>query len=173
VASSSQEEFITAMPRKQYFVDLTAEEKSRLESLTRKGKTSAQEVNRARILLLAHQGCSDGGIVKALGVNISTVERLRQRFVEEGFEAALKGKPRPGGKPKLTVQQTAHLTALACSAAPAGHARWNLRLLADKMVELEIVASVSHETVRQTLKKTVSSRGVVRNGVSPAWARTS
>jgi transposase len=84
---------------------------------------------------------------------------VRQRFVEEGLESALNERPRPGQRRKLDGKQEAHLVAVACSQAPAGHARWTLQLLADKVVELEFADSISPETVRQVLKKTNSSRG--------------
>jgi len=103
---------------------------------------------------------SDEAIAEALDVNRSTVERVRIRCVEEGFEAALRPRPSRQVHPrKLDGAQEAHLIAVACSPAPKGRARWSLRLLADKLIELEIVDTVSYETVRQTLKKTNSSRG--------------
>jgi transposase len=103
---------------------------------------------------------SDEAIAEALDVNRSTVERVRTRCVEEGFEAALRPRPSRQLHPrKLDGVQEAHLVTLACSPAPNGRARWSLRLLADKVVELEIVDAISHETVRQTLKKTSSNHG--------------
>ena len=97
---------------------------------------------------------------------MATVERVRQRFVEAGLESALHERPRPGAAPKLTGQEEAHLIAVACSQPPLGRARWSLRLLADKAVELGLCDSLSHEAVRQTLKKTSSSPGKSSNGVS-------
>jgi len=103
---------------------------------------------------------SDEAIAHALDVNRSTVERVRIRCVEEGFEAALRPRPSHQLHPrKLDGAQEAHLVALACSPPPTGRARWTLRLLADRVVELEIADAISHETVRQTLKKTNSSPG--------------
>ena len=103
---------------------------------------------------------SDEAIAEALDVNRSTVERVRIRCVEEGFEAALRPRPSRQVHPrKLDGAQEAHLVAVACSPAPNGRARWSLRLLADKLVELQIVDAISYETVRQTLKKTTSSHG--------------
>src|SRR5207237_1835322 len=103
---------------------------------------------------------SDEAITEALDVNRSTVERVRIRCVEEGFEAALRPRPSRQLHPrKLDGAQEAHLIAVACSPAPKGRARWSLRLLADKLVELQIVDAISDETVRQTLKKTTSSHG--------------
>jgi transposase len=156
-----------------YIVELTEEERGRLESMLRKGKSLAREQTRARILLQASEGVKDQDIAEALKCNVRTIERLRQRFVEYGFEAALHERPRPGAEPRLDDRQTAHLVALACSAAPEGYARWTLRLLADKMVEMGIAERVSYETVRQTLKKTNLSLGSARNGVSrPRGRRT-
>ncbi len=97
-------------------------------------------------------------------VGPSTVRRVRQRFVEGGLERALNDRPRPGQRRKLDGKQEAHLVAVACSSAPQGHTRWTLQLLADRVVKLEFIDSISRETVRQVLKKTNSSRGRRRNG---------
>lgn len=140
--------------RKIYVVDLSEEEKDELESLTKKGKTSARKLNRARVLLLANEGETDKQIAKALGVGTSTVERIRKRFVEEsGLEEALNERPRPGGERKLDGKQEAYLAALACSDPPRGTKQWTMQLLADRLVELEVVDSISDETVRRTLKR--------------------
>jgi len=147
------------MPAKKYIVDLTSEERRKLLELTRKGKQSVRKVRRARILLKADEGWKDREITAALDTSSTTVERTRKRFVEGGLEKALNEDPRPGQKRKLDGRGEAHLIALACSQAPAGHSHWTLRLLADKLVELDVVDSISHETVRQTLKKTHSSPG--------------
>ncbi len=150
---------------KVYRVKLTSEERAYLEDLLSKGKAAARTLTHARILLKADEsaagpGLSDEAIAEALDVNRSTVERVRIRCVEEGFEAALRPRPSRQLHPrKLDGAQEAHLVALVCSPAPKGQVRWSLRLLADKLVELEIVDSISYETVRQTLKKTNSSRG--------------
>ena len=100
-------------------------------------------------------------------INAATVARVRKRFVEEGLEAAINDKPRPGRERKLSGRQEAHLVAIACSNAPEGHTNWTLHLLADKVVELEFAGSISLETVRQILKKTNSSRGRRKNGALP------
>jgi transposase len=140
--------------RKVYVVDLSEEEKAQLQSLTKKGKISARKLNRARVLLLANEGETDKQIAKAVGVGTSTVERIRKRFVMEGWlEGALAERPRPGGKRKLSGRQEAYLLALASSDPPEGNKRWTMQLLADKLVELEVVDSVSDETVRRTLKR--------------------
>jgi transposase len=134
-------------------------------SLLSKGKAAARTLTHARILLKADEGAAgprltDDEIADVLEVNRSTVERVRIRCVEDGFEAALRPRPSRQVPPrKLDGAQEAHLVALACSPAPKGRKRWSLRLLADTLVELEIVDDISHETVRQTLKKTRSSRG--------------
>jgi transposase len=141
--------------RKIYMVDLSEEEKAELKSLIKRGKTSARKLNRAHVLLLANEGKTDKQIAEALRVGTSTVERLRKRFVEEGgLEGALNERPRPGGQRKLTGKQEAYLLALASSDPPAeGKKRWTMQLLADRLVELEVVDSISDETVRRTLKR--------------------
>jgi transposase len=140
------------MPKKKYVVALTAEERSTLEQLVRRGKGSAHKLTRARILLQADEGLTDEEITAALDVNLATVERLRQRFVEANLEA-LNEHPRPGGQCKLSGKQEAHLIAVACTPAPSGRARWTLQLLADQVVKLGVAESIARETVRQVLKK--------------------
>jgi transposase len=147
------------MPAKKYIVDLTSEERQELLELTRKGNESVRKVRRARILLRADDGWKDKEIEVALDTSSTTIERTRKRFVEGGLEKALNEDPRPGQRRKLDGRGEAHLIALACSEAPAGHSHWTLRLLADKLVELGVVDSISHETVRQRLKKTGLSPG--------------
>ncbi len=151
---------------KKYKVTLTHEERKSLKSLIAGGKASALKLTRARILLKADVAPGgpawiDARIAEALDVDVTTVERLRQRFVEQGLEAALQRKKQdhPSRLRTLDGKAEARLIALACSAPPRGRVRWTLRLLADKLVELEVVGAVSAETVRRTLKKTSSSRG--------------
>jgi transposase len=139
---------------KRYIVDLTADERTGLLALLNAGVAPARRLTRARILLLADEGGTDQGIAAALHVHAATVERTRRRFVEGGVERALSDQPRPGGRPKLDGKQEAHLVALACSAPPEGRTRWTLRLLAERLVELEVVDTVSYETVRQALQQT-------------------
>lgn len=146
------------MPKKKYLVDLSSEERESLHQLVRRGTHSSRKVTRARILLSAADGSTDEQIVGALGTAFATVERTRKRFVEEGWEC-LNERPRRGQTPKLTGKQEAHLIAIACARPPAGHARWTLSLLADKVVELKFASSIARETVRQVLKKTNSSHG--------------
>jgi transposase len=154
------------MPQKRYLVTLTPEEREQLSGLLSAGKRSALTLARARILLKADQ--ADGGpawpddrIAEALDCGVRTIERVRQRFVERGLEAALGRKPpdRPSRERKLDGRAEARLIALACSEPPDGRAAWTLQLLADQRVELKIVDSVCDETVRRVLKKTRSSRG--------------
>lgn len=153
------------MAKKKYIVSLTAEEREELEQLTTTGKVSAYKMNHARILLKADTNQADGGwtdesIRQALDISVTTIERVRQRFVETSLEAALSRQVQQQRKPRrLDGEQEAHLIAMTCGEAPEGHARWSLRLLAERMVELEVVESISHETVRQTLKKTTSNPG--------------
>jgi transposase len=155
------------MPAIKYKVNLTDEEKLQLEALVHKGKSAARSQTRARILLKAAAGVPDKAIIQALEVSPSMVAKTRQRCVEEGPEAALKERTRPGQAPKLTDKQAAHLIAIACSEAPAGHDHWTLRLLADKVVELGYAAACSYELIRRLLKKhsqTLAEAGVVHSG---------
>ena len=150
---------------KKYRVTLTDEERAELQRVIRAGKGSARALAHARILLKADQApggpaWTDEAIAEAVEVSLPTIERVRQRCVEAGLGAALRPRPARAHKPrKLDGAQEAHLIALACSPPPTGREGWSLRLLADKLVELEVVADISHETVRRTLKKTNSSRG--------------
>jgi transposase len=146
------------MPKKKYLVDLSADERETLLQLVRRGKHSSRKVTRARILLLAADGLTDEQIVASLKTAFATVERTRKRFVEEGL-GCLNERPRRGQARKLSGKQEAHLIAIACSTPPEGRARWTLRLLADKVVELDFASSIARETVRQVLKKTNSSPG--------------
>ena len=152
------------MPKKKYLVDLTAEERTVLEQLLQKGKSSARKLTRARILLQADEGMTDEEIATTLTVGSATVERTRQRLVEANLEA-LNDRPRPGGQCKLTGKQEAHLIAVACTPAPSGHTRWTLQLVAEQVVTLGFAESIARETVRQVLKKTPSSRGFTSSGV--------
>ncbi len=151
------------MPAKCYHVRLMPEDRQHLKRLVNTGTTKARTLTRARILLLADEvpggpAKTDGQIVDSLGVCLRTVAITRERFIQGGLQAALYEHPRPGQPRKLSGKAKAHLTALACSHPPEGHARWTLRLLADKAVELGLAESLSHETVRQVLKKTTSNR---------------
>jgi transposase len=116
-------------------------------------------VRRAQTLLLAADGQIDEAIASALQIAVTTVERTRRRFVEEGLDLALKERPRPGGTPKLDPKQQAFVVALACTKPPEGRERWTLQLLADRVVELQVVPDISDEAIRRLLKRTSSSPG--------------
>ena len=149
-----------------FAVTLNDDERTQLRALLRRGTASARRLTRARILLKADEDLPDVAVAEVVGVGIATVHRIRQRCVEEGFEAALGERRRKGAAPKFTPKQHAHVIALACSTPPVGHARWTLRLLADRVVELGLVERCSYETIRRTLKKTPSSRGKHADGAS-------
>jgi len=138
---------------KRYHINLTEEEREELYRLTTTGRHAARKVMHARILLKADEGLKDEQIAQHLDVSVCTVERVRKRCGIEGIKAALNPKKRPPGQPKLDGEGEARLVLLACSAPPDGRQRWTLHLLADKLVELEVVDSISHETVRQRLEK--------------------
>ena len=150
---------------KKYRVRLTGEEQAELRGLVSRGRVAAYKQTHARILLLSDESqpegaLKDGEIARSLKVGTTTVERVRRRCVEEGLESALGRKEQVNRRQKkLDGQGEAHLIALACSQAPEGRCSWTLQLLADQLVEREIVASISTETVRRTLKKTNSSPG--------------
>ena len=153
------------MSAKKYRVQLTGEEQQELKRLVSQGRAAAYKQTHARILLLSDEAQTDGAmkdeeIARSLQIGSATVERVRQRCVEEGIEAALGRKQQLRRRPKkLDGSGEAHLIALACGEPPEGRAGWTLKLLADRLVECEIVESISPETVRQTLKKTNSSPG--------------
>jgi transposase len=153
------------MPKKKYIVTLTDEERTVLEELVNKGKNPAYKVNHARILLLADTNESGGGwsdrdISQALKISVATIERVRQRLVEEGLSVALNRKEQQNRRQRLLDgEKEAHLIALTCSSPPEGQGRWTMKMLAERMVQLGHLESLSDETVRQTLKKTNSSLG--------------
>jgi transposase len=151
---------------KKYKVTLTADERQALHNLVAAGQAAAKKLAHARILLKADAApegpaWTDARIAEAVEVNRTTVERVRQRFVEQGLEAALvrKKQDRPSRQRQLDGAGEARLIAVACSDPPQGRSAWTLQLLADKLVELHVVASICGETVRQVLKKMNSSRG--------------
>ena len=160
-----------AIRAKKYVVRLSAEERDRLEALLRKGKSPAQQLLKARILLKADvsdggEGWSDSRIVEAMETSPSMVYRVRKQLVEEGFEAVLSRKQRamPAVARIFDGEREAKLIALACSKPPAGRARWTLRLLEEKVVELAIVDRASDSTIGRALKKTFSSRIAASSG---------
>jgi transposase len=154
------------MPAKRYIVTLTNDEKETLNEIINRGKHAAKKRIRAQALLLAEENYTDDMIAERTGMSRRGLEQLRQRFVEEGFETTLEGKPR-GHRPKaLGGKDEARLIALACSPKPGGRARWTLRLLRDTWEALAHTEtkSVSYETIRRTLKKTKLSLGKAGNG---------
>jgi len=151
--------------RKKYVVRLEVAERERLRALVKAGRAAAYKIRHANILLAVDEApggpaLSDARAAKALSVSVGTIEQLRRRLVEQGLDACLERKKqvRPSVAPKFDGEKEARLITLACSQAPEGRERWSLRLLADRVVELKIVDSASHETVRQVLSKTRSSR---------------
>ena len=154
---------------------MSAEDRTQLERLIRKGQWSARVINRARILLKTDEGWSASQVAAALDTSPRTVFRAKRRYAEEGLDGVLHDHPQTNRYRKLDDRGEAHpvsstgqaLIALACSDAPEGHDHWTLQLLADRMVELGLVESLSYETVRLRLKKTSSSPGKNSNGASP------
>jgi transposase len=149
---------------KRYRVTLSEEERDRLQELSRKRTAAVRMVQRAQALLLAAEGKTDEVIAEQLRMGVATLERLRRRFVEEGLEASLRERPRPGARPKLGPTQQAFVVALACTKPPEGRERWTMQLLADRVVELRIVPDITDEAIRRLLKRTSSSRGSRRSG---------
>jgi len=138
---------------KKYIVALTPEERAELIALTTKGTARVRRLKRGLVLLAADEGDTDGVIADKVRVHAVTIERIRRRFVEEGLEAALSERPRPGQTRKLDGRQEAHLLALACTEPPTGRQRWTMQLLADQLVERQVVEAISDETVRRALKR--------------------
>jgi len=150
---------------KKYRVTLTDEERKELEQITKKGKRNARMIRTAYVLLNTDENNperlkKDKEIGDLLDLSVNSIENIRKKFVLDGYEIALNGKPSSQlYEKKVDGEVEAHLIALSCSEAPKGRARWSLRLLAEKAVELKYVSSISHETIRRTLKKTNSNRG--------------
>lgn len=142
------------MPRKAQPVSLTDQELRSLTTITRRGKAAARVQTRARILMLLHRGQTPDAVAAALVVGVATVFNVKRRYLGEGLDSALHDKPRSGKPARISGAARAKITALACSEAPEGHARWTLRLLADRAVELGLVEAISHNTVKKVLKKT-------------------
>ena len=154
------------MARKRYPVQLTEEERERLNRLIRGGKHSVRIATRARILLKVDEGWNAPQVAAALDVSVGTVYRIKRRYNEEGLDGVLHDRVQANRFRKVDERAEAHLIALACSPAPEGHDHWTLQLLADRMVELGLVASLTYETVRLKLKKTSSSPGASSIGAS-------
>jgi hypothetical protein len=152
-----------------HLVKLSDEQRSRLENMISSGYKSARVLSRARVLLLCDQSLGiirdDNDVAKAVMVCTGTVRRLRKEFALSGLESTIYDKPRPGAMPKITGDLEAKITVLACSNPPDGQERWTLRLLADKVVELEYVDSISHTAIADRLKKTKSNRGKKTAGI--------
>lgn len=146
-------------------ITLTDADREQLTELTRRGTSKARDVRRAQALLRAARGQTDATIAEAIGVHPRTVARWRERAATDGVTQAIVDRPRPGAKRLLDKVAETALIATACSDAPDGHTRWTVRLLADRLVELEVVPSVSYETVRRVLKKTSSNPGASSTGV--------
>ena len=141
--------------KKKYIVKLTSTERKQLREIIAKGKAPAYKIKHANILLKAEADWSDEKVAQAFGCNVNTPRNVRQRFVEQGLEAALERKKQdvPSREKILDGKGEAHLIALSCSQPPEGRTRWTLHLLADKLIELQVVNRLSYETVRRTLKK--------------------
>ena len=155
------------MAQEKFAVRLSEEDRTQLEGLIRKGQHSARVINRARILLKTDEGWSASQVAAALDTSERTVFRTKRRYAEEGLDGVQHDRPQANRYRKLDDRGEARLIALACSDAPEGHDHWTLRLLADTVVELGVVESLSHETVRLRLKKTSSSPGKSVSGASP------
>ena len=155
------------MVQEKYEVQLSAQERRRLRSMIRSGRSSAQAITRARILLKVDEGWTAAQVASALDVSERTVFRVKRRYAEEGLDEVLQRRNQVNRYRKLDDRAEAHLMALACTPAPEGHDHWTLRALAGKTVELGLVESLSHETVRLRLKKRRSNRGARSSGASP------
>lgn len=147
------------MSKKIHHVSLTAHARQELKGYLRKGVHAARMLNRVRVLLLADAGQPDETIAAQVGLSRATVYNIRRRFATGGLASSLYEKSRPGQKPKVTARVEAKLCSIVCSDPPRGHSRWTLRLLADRLVELEAVDSISHTAVADALKKMNLSLG--------------
>ncbi len=147
-------------------IQLSNDERSSLTNILRCGTTSARVQTRARVLDLLHRGDHPTEIATTLSLSLPTIFNIKRRYLSKGFDAALYNRPRSGKPCKIDGAQRVRITALACSKAPLGHARWTLRLLADKAVELSFCDNISHPTVKEVLKKTDSSHTASGRGAS-------
>lgn len=148
--------YLAGMPRKAQPIELLTDELRSLKTILRRGTTPARVQTRARILDLLHRKRHPEEVAATLDVSLQTVFNVKRRYLEKGFDSALHDKPRSGKPPRILGDARAKITALACSEAPEGHARWTLRLLADTAVKLGFVDSISHNGIQQILKKTGS-----------------
>jgi len=140
-------------------LEINEEKRQKLQEIIRKGENKTRVITRARIMLLSDAGRTDQQVAEALQVGLATVERIRRRAVREGIEVALVDRPRLGPKPMLSAKQQAQLVAIACSDPPPGQKRWTIRLLMEEVMKQKIVDSISFETVRRVIKKTMSNPG--------------
>lgn len=140
--------------RKKNLIKLKLKDQELLKQLIAKGSQKARTITRSRILLMANDGKTDTQIIETLGTARNTIRTVRYRYVHQGLESAINEQPRPGAPSKFTGRDKAKITAIACSKPPEGRNRWTLRLIADSMVELDIVGDISHHTVQRVLKKT-------------------
>lgn len=145
------------MSQKSHCVKLSAHERQYLQKIVKSGEDKARKITRCRILLLADKGKTDQEISGALNVCLATIFNIRRRYCRGGLERAISEEARSGQPPKFKGKSMAKITALACSKPPEGRAKWSLRLLADRVIELDIVKTISHVSVRAILKKTNSS----------------
>lgn len=152
------------MRKQKYPVSLLPKQRNELLGIVRKGTHSARVITHARILQMADKGILNKDIAQALSITTMTVYAVRSRFLTDGL-GCLYDRPRPGKPRKLDGKAEARLTAIACSEPPKGHLRWTVRLLADRLVQLDIVDTISHKTVWETLKKTTSNHGKNTSGV--------
>ncbi len=147
-------------------IKLSTGERTSLTTILRRGTTPARVQTRARVLDLLHRGRHPDEIAATFGLSVPTIFNIKRRYFSEGLDAALIDRPRSGKPSRIDGAARAKITALACSEAPLGHARWTLRLLADKAIELGFCESISHSTVKEVLKKTLSSRTANARGAS-------
>ena len=147
-------------------LELSETERQKLQEMVRKGENKARVLTRARLLLLSDQGWDDQQVADALQIGRATVERIRRRAVRESVAAALVDRPRPGSERKLNAKQEAQLVAIACSDPPPGRKRWTIRLLVEEVMQQGVVDSISFETVRRVIKKTMLDPGESSAGVS-------
>ena len=151
-----------------YVVQLTEDQETYLTQLVRSGINKARVIRRAQTLLMAHRAIGDQSIHEALSVSLQTVKATRKTFAQSGLEAALYDAPRPGRPQKFDGQDRAAITSIACTEAPAGYAKWSLRLVARTAVELQLVDGIAPSTVYYILKKMNFSRTASGNGASPS-----
>jgi len=143
--------------RKKIQIRLKVKDRKRLQEIVKRGEAKARKITRCHVLLLSDKKETNGKISRTLDIALLTIRRIQQRYVEGGLESAIEERPRSGKPPKFSGKQQAKITALACSTPPEGRSRWTLRLLAEKVVELELVDDISYKSVGEILKKTNSN----------------